>query len=256
MATETDGRPRIGISYRTRKEELASDRSRYDLYVEAVRMAGGEPVEVSLGLSTSALTDLARALDGFLLPGSPADVNPSRYGAPRHPKCADADADRERTDCGLLENALGDQKPVLAICYGAQSLNVFLGGSLIQDIPAELDTSIHHDWDRQGGEPEPFHSARAEQGSELTELARAFDLRVNSSHHQSILKPGRDLRVTATAPDGVVEAVEWIGDRNTIVGVQWHPERMVETDRLARALFESLVDSVRKGARDGTQNRA
>jgi putative glutamine amidotransferase len=249
MATESAGKPRVGIPYRTRKEELASDRSRYDLYVNAVRRAGGEPVEVSLGLPASQLADMARALDAFVFPGSPADVDPARYGASRHPNCADADTDRERIDFALLEHAFTEGKPVLAICYGIQSLNVFLGGSLIQDIASELHTTVQHEWTgRKQGNPEPFHPARLEPASTLFDLAQTSEARVNSSHHQSVLKPGRSLRVTALAPDGVIEALEWTGDTNWVIGVQWHPERMVETDTLARALFGKLTEMAGKAA--------
>jgi putative glutamine amidotransferase len=242
MTNEPAGKPRVGVPYRTRREERASDRSRYNLYISAVRLAGGEPVEVSLGLSTSELHDLSGTLDALILPGSPSDVDPALYGATRHPKCADSDPDRERTDFALLEHAFRDQKPVLAICYGNQSLNVFLGGSLIQDIASELHSRIQHEWTgRKQGAPEPFHSAQVEPGSRLFELARTRDLNVNSSHHQSVLQPGRNLRVTAVAPDGVVEALEWTGGRNFVVGVQWHPERMVESDAFSGALFQSLV---------------
>jgi putative glutamine amidotransferase len=245
MATDPAGKPRVGIPYRTRKEELASDRSRYDMYIGAVRQAGGEPVEVSLGWPASRLAELARALDAFLLPGSPADLDPALYSAPRHLKCADPDPDRQRTDFALLERAFCDRKPLLAICYGIQSLNVFLGGSLIQDISSELHlTTIQHEWaGRKQGTPEPFHAVQVDSNSRLFKLARTAQLRVNSSHHQSVLKPGRALRCTAVALDGVVEAVEWIGDSNWVLGVQWHPERLVETERGARALFEGLVQA-------------
>lgn len=256
MVNEATGKPRVGIPYRTRKEELASDRSRYDLYVKAVRQAGGEPVEVSLGLSASHLADMARVLDGFVLPGSPSDVNPALYNASRHTKCADPDPDRERTDFALLQHAFSDQKPVLAICYGIQSLNVFLGGSLVQDIASELDSEIQHEWvGRKRGQPEPFHSIGAEPGSRLFELAQTREVQVNSSHHQSVLKLGRSLRVTALATDGVVEAIEWTGDSNQVLGIQWHPERMVESDILARALFESLVQATSKVAQGSVSDR-
>jgi putative glutamine amidotransferase len=247
MASESAHRPRIGIPYRTQKEEVAKDRSRYDLYVEAVRRANGEPVEISLNLLTSELKGIARSIDAFVLPGSPADVNPALFSAARHPHCADADPARERTDFTLLEEAFGDQKPVLAICYGIQSLNVFLGGTLVQDIPSELHTSVQHNWvGRQQGAPEPFHSAQIDAGSRLSRLAGASDVRVNSSHHQAILEPGSNLRVAARATDGVIEAVEWTGDANWIVGVQWHPERMTPSDRLAQALFSDLVTAARR----------
>ncbi len=179
-------------------------------------------------------------------PGSPADVAPERYHAARRPECAESDPDREKTDSALLENAFAEGKPVLAICFGVQSLNVFLSGSLIQDIPTEVRTDIQHKWEREQGAPEPFHLIKIEPGSRLAQLAGKNEVRVNSSHHQSVLKPGRDLRVTAHAPDGVIEAVEWTGDANWVTGVQWHPERMIKDDLLAQALFRELVEVARK----------
>ena len=246
-SSEPAGKPRIGIPYRAAQEELTSDRSRYQLYLDAIRLAGGEPVEVSLLLEPHQMIELASSLDAFALPGSPADVDPDRWGALRHPKCADSDPQRERTDFALLEHALRERKPVLAICYGIQSLNAFLGGSLIQDIASELHTGIRHEWTgRKEGAPEPFHVANLESGSRLLELAGMRKLWVNSSHHQSILNLGRNLRVAARAPDGVIEAVEWTGDANWITGVQWHPERMAGIDSAARALFESLIEAASK----------
>jgi putative glutamine amidotransferase len=247
MTAETHPKPRVGIPYRTRKEELNGGRVKYDPYVLAVRQAGGEPVEISLGLSADELKKLAESLDAVVLPGSPADVAPSLYHAVRHPKCADSDIDRERTDFILLTHAFTEHKPILAICYGIQSLNVFLGGSLVQDIPSELHTQIQHPWiGRERGVPEPFHSVQFEPQSRLALLARATEARVNSSHHQSLLEPGRNLRVVARAPDEVIEGVEWTGDASWVMGMQWHPERMAKTDPLAQALFRDLVGAAVK----------
>jgi len=241
MSSEPKPRRRVGVPYRTRKEELTGEFTKIRPYIEALQHAGAEPVVISLGLATDHLDRIADSLDAVLLPGSPADVDPARFGAKRHAECADADPDRERTDFALLEHAFSEHKPVLAICYGIQSLNVFLSGTLVQDIPSELQTSTAHDWDQERGEPEPFHSARIEPGSRLAQLAAAREAMVNSSHHQSVLEPGRDLRVVARAPDGVIEAVEWTGDSNWVVGVQWHPERMAAGDALAQALFRGLI---------------
>jgi len=249
MASDTSPNPRVGIPYRTRNEELKGERGKYDKYRDAVLRAGGEPVEVSLGLSADELGRLAGSLDAVVLTGSPADVNPALYGAPRNPASAEADPDRERTDFALLEHAFAEHKPVLAICYGVQSMNVFLGGTLIQDIPSELHTPIQHPWsNRDKGAPEPFHAAKIESGSRLREMAGADEVGINSSHHQSVLDPGRSLRIAARAPDGVVEAVEWTGDSNWVTGVQWHPERMAETDALSQHLFGALIEVARKAA--------
>ena len=247
MAPDNLLKPRVGIPYRTLKEELKSERAKYDSYVQAVKRAGGEPVEVSLSLSAGELGKLTETLDAVVLTGSPADVNPSLYGAARNPASAEADPNRERTDFALLEHAFAEHKPVLAICYGNQSMNVFLGGTLIQDIPSELQTPIEHPWsNRDKGAPEPFHVAKIESGSRLRELAGEEEVRVNSSHHQSILDPGRNLRIAARASDGVIEAVEWTGDSNWVTGVQWHPERMAESDLLAQHLFSALIEAARK----------
>ena len=140
MASDTSPKPRVGIPYRTRNEELKGERGKYDKYCQAVLRAGGEPVEVSLALPPDQFRKLAGSLDAVVLTGSPADVNPSLYHAARNPESAEADPDRERTDFALLEHAFAEHKPVLAICYGVQSMNVFLGGTLIQDIPSELHT--------------------------------------------------------------------------------------------------------------------
>jgi putative glutamine amidotransferase len=231
----------VGVPYRTRNEEVTGQTRKIEKYLEAVRHAGAEAIPISLGLSSDELKQIAQTLDAVLLPGSPADVDPERYGAARRPECADADPDRERTDFTLLEHCLAEGKPVLGICFGAQTLNAFLGGTLIQDVPSETGSSVTHDWDREQGEPEAFHTARIEPESRLAQLAQSNEAVVNSSHHQSIQKLGRQLRVTSCAPDGVIEAVEWTGDSNWIMGVQWHPERMAGTDPLAQALFRGFV---------------
>jgi len=245
-------KPRVGVPYRTKKEELNGERRKYEYYLESVRRAGGEPVEVSLVLPDAELDRLTRTLDAVLLTGSPADVNPSRYGAAKHAKTAEADSDRERTDFAMLEHALADHKPVLAICYGNQSLNVFLGGSLVQHISAqdpstEVKTVIPHPTSEQKepSETKFRHPILIELGTRLAQLAGGTRAQVNSSHHQAIRQPGRNLRVVAHAPDGVIEAVEWTGDSNWVTGVQWHPERM-DGDALAEALFGELLAASRK----------
>ncbi len=241
-----ENRPRVGVPYRSTNEELSGKSEKYQFYLHAIQEAGGEPVELSLQLSSMELQAKAREIDALVLPGSAADVDPVHYRTPLHRKANPADPQREKTDFALLEHAIAEAKPVLAICYGIQSLNVFCKGSLIQDIPSEVNTEIRHSWEnRSAGAPEPFHSVRFEAGSRLSELTGAAEARVNSSHHQAIREPGRNLRIVARAPDGVIEAVEWTGgDSAWITGVQWHPERMAG-DALARALFHGLVKAAR-----------
>ncbi len=246
--------PQVGVPFRCLREEDAGDRKRIEPYLRAVEAAGGQAVPISLRMSRPGLDRLTRQLDAFVLPGSPADVNPERYGAARHPCSANPDPRREDTNYALLAHAFAEHKPVLAICYGVQLLNVYLGGTLVQDISSELVAALEHDWDdREAGAPEPFHPVRIEPACELARLAGAGETRVNTSHHQAIREPGRHLRIVAHAPDGVIEAVEWTGDGpardsgNWIVGVQWHPERMT-ADALASALFRELVAAARGAA--------
>jgi putative glutamine amidotransferase len=247
MRPDGSTKPRVGLPYRTRKEELGGDFAKLEPYVFALRAAGAEPVVLSLGLSADHLEKIAATLDAALLTGSPADVDPARFHAARHSATSDPDPDRERTDWALIDHCLTEQKPLLAICYGIQSLNVFLGGTLVQDIPSELKAAIPHETDSQDTAPEVFHTTRIESGSELAAACgSAGEVRVNSSHHQSILQPGHDLRVVSRAPDEVIEAVEWTGDSNWVLGVQWHPERMAGTDAVAQSLFRGLVRAARK----------
>lgn len=254
MSSEVQHRPRVGVPWRTAKEEADRNLAKIKYYYDAIEAAGGEPVAISLALSPAELERVAKSLDAIVLPGSPADVDPARYGAARYPACADADKLREDTDYALLDDAFAAGKPVLAICYGAQLLNVCLGGSLYQDIAGELHSPIRHS--KEGlppGAADPVHPAQIEPGGEIAQLAAAcglensgdrFEAGVNSSHHQAIRDPGRGLRVAAYAPDGVIEAVEHASHKHWVIGVQWHPERM-PGDALAEALFRALIQATR-----------
>lgn len=240
--------PRIGIPYRSASEQAENREEKILPYVEAVEAAGGDPRLISL-FEPEKLMTLADELDGFVFPGSSADVNPALYGESPRPETAPSDPQREETNMSLLRHAFEKGKPVLSICYGTQLLNVFLGGSLVQDISSQQPSSLTHRWDHKRGSPEPHHPARFLPGSLLARLAETADTVVNSSHHQAIRRPGRGLRVTGSAPDGVVESVELQDPSNWVIGVQWHPERQcrevsVQNDsgiRLAKALFAELV---------------
>ncbi len=254
MPDKLTNRVRVGVPYRRREEELSGERKAYERYLRCIEAAGGAPVEISLALEPAQLDEVARSVDAIVLPGSPADVDPAWYHAERAPQCAPADPHREQTDFALLDRAAADRKPVLAICYGAQSLNVHLGGTLVQDVATVLGTRIQHDWNSKSGQPEPHHAALVESGTELARLAfvgaglqPAREVTVNSSHHQSIARLGRDLRISARAPDGVIEAVESSGAGQWVMGVQWHPERAPD-DALTQALFSGLIAAARRVA--------
>lgn len=245
MNPENPNRPRVGIPWRTSEEEAQANRPRIANYENAVRDAGGDPVLIPLA-DAEERARLIPAMDAFVLPGSPADVEPAEYGDVNHGKSAPADLPREQADRAILKHAFAEKKPVLAICYGCQLLNVYLGGTLIQDVRSELGTTTPHRKKDLTPEPpnDPIHGVRFEAGSRLAEIAAGPKAEINSSHHQAIAKPGKDLRVTAHSSDGIVEGVEWIGDGNWVTGVQWHPERMFG-DALSKRLFQEFVAAAR-----------
>lgn len=248
MSAEIQPKPRVGIPWRTREEELQANAEKLNYYFAAVRRAGGEPQPVSLGLAPAALQKQMAELDAFVLPGSPADVDPARYSEPRHEKTKTLDADRDRTDAALLDHALATHKPVLAICYGCQILNVHQGGTLVQDIASEKPGAVAHgktDLAATASKGDLEHEAELAPGSRLQKLAGGTDVTINSSHHQSIDRPGETLRVTARGSDGIIEGVELQSPENWVVGVQWHPERMPE-DAFAQRLFADFVGAARK----------
>jgi putative glutamine amidotransferase len=237
----------VGIPWRTTEEEQKGNREKLDYYFRAIRKAGAEPVEISLQQQRPQVEKQLQELDGFVLPGSPADVDPHLYGAAKHNKTKTLDANRDTTDGAILAHAFQSAKPVLAICYGCQRLNVYLGGSLLQDIPAEKPDSLRHgntDLPAGAGKGDAVHEASLAPKSRLAGLNQGTAAQINSSHHQAIDHVGDKLEVTAKAPDGIIEGVEWTGDKNWVVGVQWHPERMPE-DPLAERLFADFVAAVR-----------
>ena len=213
-------------------------------YADAVAGCGGTPVVLPLLEDPRELDSLARRLDGVLLTGSSSDVDPAHYGSDRLPACGAIQPLRDRLDFRLLDLALARRVPVLAICFGMQSLNVFLGGTLVQDIPSVLGSAIEHQ--NPGSEGRPSHGIEIARGSVLERLAGGTDGMVNSTHHQAVDRVGEGLDVIARAPDGIVEAVAARGGEPFILGVQWHPERSFAHDPFSRNIFELFL--ARSGA--------
>jgi len=228
-------KPWIGIPTRYHAASEIIGQIRH--YLDAVIDAGGIPLMIPTVESPSVVGDYLDQADGILLPGSPTDIDPRLYSAAPHPKLGNLYPDRDSTDFAILKHAEAASLPILGICFGNQSLNVFRGGTLVQDIPSVVSDPVLHDESR--------HSVRLEGGSFLSELAGSQDLDVNSFHHQSIERPGRNLRIAARAPDGVVEAVEDVTVR-FVVGVQWHPERGWQDSEFAKRLFSAFVQAARK----------
>ncbi|MGO9516067.1 MAG: gamma-glutamyl-gamma-aminobutyrate hydrolase family protein [Candidatus Korobacteraceae bacterium] len=213
-------------------------------YERAVRAAGGEPVVIDVKGTNAEIAHAVKLCDGLLLPGSPADVDPEKYGAQRHPKTARADARRDNADELLLQDAYNMRKPVFAICYGVQSLNVWRTGTLDQELPS----GVKHE---AGKTVLRAHIVQVDQKSKLASILHAAGaltdgsqpvIPVNSNHHQAPEVVGDGLRLAAWCPeDGVKEAVEGTTPDHFVLGVQWHPERTYEDEAASRALFRAFI---------------
>jgi putative glutamine amidotransferase len=249
----TISRPLIGITMRL---ELGTDRfylARH--YSEAVAAAGGTPVHISLIPRREYISAIIEHLDGVLLPGSDSDVDPLRYGAEPHPNLGSVQAIKDETDLLVLEEVENRKLPLFAICFGMQVLNVFRGGTLIQDIGSQVPKAIKH---AQGPPRDrPSHRIKLANNTQLSHLARTESTLVNSHHHQAIENLGRNLVATAWASDGLIEAVEDPRADRFALAVQWHPELGWERDELSQLLFKRFIQaSGEYRAREGSNARS
>lgn len=208
-------------------------------YETAIRQAGGEPRRLEIGRDDPA--DVIASVDGLLLPGG-GDVDPALYGEARHPTFDPPEAGRDGYEIELARRAREIDMPILAICRGLQLLNVQRGGSLVQDIPDQLASPLNHR--RREPTDAVVHTVTIAAESLVWralggEGGRDLWCAVNSRHHQAVKAIGEGLRVTATAPDGIVEAAEDPAMR-FCVGVQWHPENFHRTGEF-RGLFAAFV---------------
>lgn len=213
-------------------------------YEKAVRGAGGESVRIELDQTPAQVMKQIERCDAVLLPGSRADLDPQKYTTERHEKTAPADSKRDRVDTLLLQDAYNLRKPVLGICYGLQSLNVFRSGSLVQHI----ESAINHSAGRAVAKA---HTVMIEPESRLAKIVGATrTVAVNSSHHQSADAAGDGLRVVAhCTEDGIIEALEGTAPGHFVLAVQWHPERSVndgpEVAESAHAIFRAFIEAAR-----------
>jgi putative glutamine amidotransferase len=215
-------------------------------YRQAVLHVGGEVRIVDASMPVAEALD---GVHGLLLTGGD-DVSPERYGEARHPAVVEAEAGRDAFEIGLIGAARQRALPIFAICRGVQVLNVACGGTLIQDIPSQVTGASPHSFAIPPHEPYSLaHEIWVEKGSLLATLIgdRLRDqdaCDVNSRHHQAVKDVAPGFRVSATAPDGVIEAIE---DPTApfCLGVQWHPENFWRTGEF-RALFEGFVEASEK----------
>jgi putative glutamine amidotransferase len=239
--------PLIGVSTSITVGEYPERAYVNSAYLRAVEQAGGIPVLLPPQLSASARETLWRRLDGLVLTGG-GDIEPARFGEAAHPKTTLVSGDRDALELELVDRALRDDVPLFGICRGLQVLNVALGGSLHQHIPDTVGDSVQHSQtDKRHVATHPVKLLA--EGTRLGRILGTSELAVNSFHHQALKRLGRGLREVAWAPDRVIEAVEHEDERRFVVGVQWHPEDLVEHDATARALFTAVVDAARTRGR-------
>lgn len=216
-------------------------------YFLAATIVGGVPWMIPLlDDDEDTLREIYDRLDGILIPGG-VDMDPATFGEDRHPKLGALDPARDRVELQLTRWAIEDHKPILGLCRGIQVMNVAFGGTLYQDIAAQVPDSIKHDYFPTAGFDRDHlaHEVALSAGSRLRTVMEKPTILVNSMHHQGIKQLASDLIPAALAPDGLVEAVERDGD-HFMVGVQWHPEMFEMTDPHTRHLFRAFIAAARK----------
>lgn len=234
-------RPLIGIPTRTIKDESVRRFAVLDTYCRGVELAGGAPIGIPLELSDDSLRTIFSHLDGLLFAGG-VDIAPKEYGETTEDYCGDIEPARDATELTLARWALKDSKPILGICRGIQLLNVAAGGSLYQDVFAQLDVELPHQ--HQKGEPynQLKHSVQLDPDSRVAHALGDNEIMVNSLHHQALKQVAPSFRIVGRAPDGIVEAIEGIDDRY-VIGVQFHPEWLLDDDRRMLNLFQDFVQA-------------
>jgi putative glutamine amidotransferase len=237
-------KPLIGIGSDVLQKQGERERAFvYTTYIESLKRAGAVPVLIPPQPENAA--DLVETLDGILLAGGD-DCDPAEYGEEKHPSCEPMDPRRQKNDLGLAKLARERGIPTLGICLGVQVMNVAAGGTLIQDITSDID---------HASEPSDRHrhDVHIDASTKLGRILGDQEFNVNSSHHQAIGRVADGLRVTAKAPDGIVEGLE-DPSHPFYVGVQWHPEDM-PGESSASSIFGAFVEAARKYARE-KQNAA
>ena len=242
--------PNIGLIYASPKFERfprnAGDPQRRDQ--RAILENGGCVVVLPQTRTPEQVALLLEGVEGILVPGG-IDVDPKFYGETRHPKLERTDAGLDEHERAVLDWSAAHGLPVFGICRGHQVLNVYHGGSLVQDIPAQhrSATPVAHRFPRDSKEPRE-HAVSVEKGTVFHELFGEDRLVVNTYHHQAVKRLAPGFRVSARTDDGLAEAIEHEGQRY-VLGVQFHPEMLRNSDGRFNAFFERFIEEVGRASR-------
>lgn len=209
-------------------------------YIEALSRLGAMPVMIPPILTEEQLAWYLDTCDGLLISGG-KDISPMHYGEMTHPRCGDSDYEVDTCHLALARGMIGREKPVLGICRGSQIINVAMGGSMYQDVASQKPGAGGHVVGTNLMRWAPCHQAHLTEGGLLESIFGKSEMKINSLHHQAIARLGEGLALDAAAPDGVVEAVTLPG--RPVLGVQWHPEMMLQHDDEMLPIFRWFVEA-------------
>lgn len=242
-------KPRIAI---TADAQRLNEPNYLLAYKRAVAKAGGDPVLLAGVSQPEEVAGVLLGFDGLVLPGG-ADLDPEEYGGRDHPSLSKGPPQYDRMELAAARAALRHDLPTLGICRGVQVMNVALGGTLWEDVPDQYqppnDLVLQHRQTPPHPRHEATHPVDFTHGSMLAGLLGSRMIPTNSMHHQALRRVAHDLVIVGKARDGIVEAVEARSNHPFYVGVQWHPEEMVEVDAPSRTLFSEFVANAAKRAR-------
>lgn len=230
-------RPRIGVLplYNSEKETLWIN----PLYFGGVEQAGGLPALLSLSEDPAVWEEYCQSFDGFVFTGG-QDIDPAYFGQKKLPQCGYQAPLRDQQEIFMARRLRALDKPVLGICRGIQVLNAALGGTLYQDLPTQYPSAVIHRQEKPYGLP--HHQVTITPGSRIHQMIGQTHISVNSVHHQAVWETAPGFNVTATAEDGIIEAIE-APDARFFLGVQWHPEHMWQDYVSGRAIWKGFVDA-------------
>ncbi|MRX72591.1 gamma-glutamyl-gamma-aminobutyrate hydrolase family protein [Bacillus lacus] len=236
----TAKKPVIGITSSTVNHKGNDAVLIHYAYPEAIIKAGGTPLIIPIDVNEDSAENWVKLCDGILLSGG-EDIDPLSYKQNPRPGVGRVNRDRDITEMNVVKMAKKEKTPLFAICRGISTLNVALGGTLIQDIEYEFgDDAIKHSQDAVL--PDATHMLEIKEGTRLYEIMGSPEIEINSLHHQAIDDLAEDLTATAHAPDGVIEAVEGKDKSWPVLGVQWHPEEMAKKYENMQKLFDMFIE--------------